>query len=133
MLTSAILSAVVLATGSVAQYYGGGNGGSSAVPIGYSSSAIDAAATQTWSSWPSSTSQPGTVMVQVVQVSNTNGSSLRYYPENIQAPPGSWVQFQFYPKVRFIGHWSPSSPLTCDFTEPHGDTIHVQQPLRPHP
>jgi len=63
-----------------------------------SSSAVNAVATNTWSSWPSSSSQPGTVMVQVVQVSTPDGSSLRYYPEKVQAPPGSWVQFQFYPK-----------------------------------
>lgn len=100
MLTSAILSAILLASGSVAQYYGGGGSGwSSSVPVVKSSSAVNAVASQTWSSWPSSTSKPGTVMVQVVQVSDKNGTTLRYYPEKIQAPPGSWVQFQFYPKV----------------------------------
>jgi plastocyanin len=39
------------------------------------------------------------VSVQVVQVSNMN-ATLKYYPEDIKAEPGSMVQFQFYPKVR---------------------------------
>lgn len=40
------------------------------------------------------------VSVQVVQVSDQN-ATLRYYPEDIKAEPGSMVQFQFYPKVSF--------------------------------
>ena len=39
------------------------------------------------------------VSVQVVKVSDMN-ATLKYYPEEIQAEPGSLVQFQFYPKVR---------------------------------
>lgn len=39
------------------------------------------------------------VSVQVVQVSNMN-ASLKFYPEEIKAEPGSMVQFQFYPKVK---------------------------------
>ncbi|KAF7513864.1 hypothetical protein GJ744_006478 [Endocarpon pusillum] len=39
----------------------------------------------------------GLVSVQVVQVSNMN-ASLKFYPEEIKAEPGSMVQFQFYPK-----------------------------------
>lgn len=39
------------------------------------------------------------VTVQVVRVSDMN-ATLKYYPEEIQAEPGSLVQFQFYPKVR---------------------------------
>ena len=38
------------------------------------------------------------VSVQVVQVSSQN-ATLKYYPEEIRAQPGSMVQFQFYPKV----------------------------------
>jgi plastocyanin len=39
------------------------------------------------------------VSVQVVRVSDMN-STLKYFPEEIEAQPGSMVQFQFYPKVR---------------------------------
>ena len=39
------------------------------------------------------------VSVQVVKVSDMN-ATLKYYPEEIMAEPGSMVQFQFYPKVR---------------------------------
>ncbi len=39
------------------------------------------------------------VSVQVVQVSNMN-ATLKFYPEEIKAEPGSMVQFQFYPMVK---------------------------------
>ena len=39
------------------------------------------------------------VSVQVVQVSDRN-ATLKFYPEEIKAEPGSMVQFQFYPNVR---------------------------------
>ncbi len=39
------------------------------------------------------------VSVQVVQVSSMN-ASLKFYPEEIRAEPGSMVQFQFYPNVK---------------------------------
>src|ERR1700735_5102454 len=95
MLTSPILSAIFLASGSLAQYYGGGE---SSWSSSGSSAAANVAASGTGSSWPSATSS-GTVLVQVVQVSDPTGSTLRYYPEKVVAPPGSWVQFQFQPKV----------------------------------
>ena len=41
---------------------------------------------------------PGQMIVQVVSVSDNNGS-LMYIPNNVQAPVGSIVQFQFHPKV----------------------------------
>jgi plastocyanin len=51
---------------------------------------------------PSGTSMAGPdgnmVSVQVVRVSDMN-ATLKYYPEEIKAEPGSMVQFQFYPKV----------------------------------
>jgi hypothetical protein len=40
----------------------------------------------------------GELIVQVVSVSDANGS-LKYFPNNIEAPVGSIVQFQFHPKV----------------------------------
>jgi len=98
MLTSTILSAIFLASGSMAQYYGGESGWSSNMPVAPTSAAANAATSGTQSSWPSATSS-GTVLVQVVQVSDPTGSTLRYYPEKVVAPPGSWVQFQFQPKV----------------------------------
>lgn len=42
---------------------------------------------------------PGQLMVQVVSVADKNGS-LKYFPNKIDAPVGSIVQFQFNPKVR---------------------------------
>lgn len=41
----------------------------------------------------------GDQLVTIVQVSDLNGTTLRYSPENIVAPVGSIVQFQFHPKV----------------------------------
>ena len=41
----------------------------------------------------------GMVSVQVVKVSNKNGS-LTFAPNDIKATPGSMVQFHFYPKVQ---------------------------------
>jgi hypothetical protein len=112
MLTSTILSAIFLASGSMAQYYGGGSGPSS-------SAAANVAASWTQSSWPSATSS-GTVLVQVVQVSDPTGSTLRYYPEKVVAPPGSWVQFQFQPKVHTPSpSRTPFPQLTCKSVQNH--------------
>jgi hypothetical protein len=44
------------------------------------------------------TPPPGQLMVQVVSVADANGS-LKYFPNKIDAPVGSIVQFQFHPKV----------------------------------
>lgn len=44
---------------------------------------------------------PGQLMVQVVSVADANGS-LKYFPNKIDAPVGSIVQFQFHPKVSRI-------------------------------
>jgi hypothetical protein len=51
-----------------------------------------------WSGSSWSGSQPSSVSVQVVHVSDNNGT-LAYSPENIVAEPGSIVEFIFYPKV----------------------------------
>ena len=40
----------------------------------------------------------GERIVQIVQVSDTNGT-LKFFPEEVRADVGSVVQFQFYPKV----------------------------------
>lgn len=40
----------------------------------------------------------GTVNVQVVKVSDSNGT-LRFFPDDIQADPGDIVLFYFYPQV----------------------------------
>lgn len=45
---------------------------------------------------------PGQLMVQVVSVADKNGS-LKYFPDKIDAPVGSIVQFQFNPKVSQSG------------------------------
>ena len=84
VMSSAVMSSAVMSSAVV----------SSAVAAQTSSSS-SCSAPQVMASPP-----PNTVSVQVVQVSNSNGSSLTYYPEQIQAAPGSMVQFQFYPKVR---------------------------------
>lgn len=49
---------------------------------------------------PPVVSPPGTVLVQVVHVSDNN-ASLSYFPDNIVAAPGTLVEFVFYPKVRW--------------------------------
>lgn len=166
MLTSALLSAIVLATGTMAQNYGGEYGYSSAIPKSSStpeswetwtssSTAIPTPTTEAWevwasssvplpsvnavaastsSVWPTSSAYPSSALVQVVQVSTSNGSNLKYYPEKIQAPPGSWVQFQFYPKVCLtpVSKFLFPPQLTCNGLEPHGNAIHIQQPLCAH-
>ena len=52
--------------------------------------------------------QSGGIPVQVVQVSNT-GKAIKYFPDNIQAAPGSVVQFQFVAGV--------SGAHICDHTK----------------
>jgi plastocyanin len=49
-----------------------------------------------WADWQQG--QQSQVVVQIVSVSDANGS-LKYYPDNIKAAPGTVVQFQFHPKV----------------------------------
>lgn len=54
---------------------------------------------------PPAETQPGHLIVQVVSVADANGS-LKYFPNSIEAPVGSIVQFQFHPKVcQFLAQW----------------------------
>lgn len=92
--------ALVLATASATQHEGGYDGawGSSAAwPASSSTSAVATATAQALTA----TMAPGELMVQIVSVGDNNGT-LKYFPEDIQAPVGSVVQFQFHPKVCFI-------------------------------
>ncbi len=78
-----------------------------------------------WNDWqtgapPASASAPGELIVQIVSVSDANGS-LKYYPDNIQAAPGSVVQFQFHPKNHTITESSfaePCKPIAPNLTSP---------------
>jgi hypothetical protein len=47
---------------------------------------------------PPAATGAGELIVQVVSVADANGS-LKYFPNKIDAPVGSIVQFQFHPKV----------------------------------
>ena len=78
-----------------------------------------------WGDWqpgapPASAAAPGELIVQIVSVSDANGS-LKYYPDNIQAAPGSVVQFQFHPKNHTITESSfaePCKPMAANLTSP---------------
>ena len=50
---------------------------------------------------PPMQTQPGQLIVQVVSVSDANGS-LKYFPDKVTAPVGSIVQFQYHPKVCLV-------------------------------
>ena len=127
-----ILVSTLLAAASLAQDYGSGGsmGGSS-----------EGSGTSAWSSWPSGggdqgppafaaascpsgcqpmqtggapppmQTQPGQLIVQVVSVSDANGS-LKYFPNKVNAPVGSIVQFQYHPKVRDSTFRGETSKLT---------------------
>lgn len=58
----------------------------------------NALASSTMGAAPPGASTSGTVLVQVVHVSDNNGS-LKYFPESVVAAPGTLVEFVFYPKV----------------------------------
>lgn len=72
--------------------------------------------------------QAGDKVVQIVQVGDNNGS-LKFFPENIVAEPGSVVQFQFYPKV----HTLQARPQahTNHSIEPHNNRIIIRSTMRP--
>jgi hypothetical protein len=53
---------------------------------------------------PPAATGAGQLIVQVVSVADANGS-LKYFPNKIDAPVGSIVQFQFHPKVCFNQDW----------------------------
>lgn len=90
---TSLTSILVLAGGALAQYGSGsgimnsGSAGSSMMPSSMSSASM-----------PMSTGTSGQVQVHVVKVSNKKGD-LVFEPNNMQAAPGSMVQFHFYPKV----------------------------------
>ena len=53
---------------------------------------------------PPQQTKPGEIIVQVVAVGDKN-ASLKYFPNQVHAPVGSVVQFQFFPKVRYQFIW----------------------------
>lgn len=110
-LPTALLSIIVLAGGTLAQYGSGAGSG------GYGTGSSDTGTGESMasggsSSMPTSAPSPlaaspasagaatpsGHVKVHVVKVSNKKGS-LTFEPKNLQVAAGHMVQFQFYPKV----------------------------------
>ena len=77
-------------------------------PLALAGAAIAQAAAP--SAAPSGAPAPGgTVSVQVVKVGGNNGE-LTFSPSDIQAPVGSMVQFQFYPKNHSVAQASFAQP-----------------------
>ncbi|KAL9116223.1 MAG: hypothetical protein Q9227_000594 [Pyrenula ochraceoflavens] len=105
---SLVASALLLASGASAQYGSDPMAGSGAMTES-SSMAGEAATTSAASAPMATTAGEGQVMVQVVQVGGSNGS-LEYYPNNVQAPVGSMVQFQFHPKNHTVTQSAFDSP-----------------------
>ncbi|KIW85049.1 hypothetical protein Z517_00437 [Fonsecaea pedrosoi CBS 271.37] len=67
---------------------------------------------------PPMATQPGQLIVQVVSVSDANGS-LKYFPDKVTAPVGSVVQFQFHPKNHTVTESSfaePCKPIASNLT-----------------
>ncbi|EXJ90051.1 hypothetical protein A1O3_03119 [Capronia epimyces CBS 606.96] len=67
---------------------------------------------------PPAATSAGELIVQVVSVSDANGS-LKYFPNQIEAPVGSVVQFQFHPKNHTITESSfaaPCKPIAANLT-----------------
>jgi plastocyanin len=93
--TTAVVSTLALASSALAQY------ASAPAPV----SANPANPT------PLPPAPPGEVAVQVVKVSDANGT-LAFSPNNIMAPVGSMVQFHFYPKNHSIVQAAFSNPCT---------------------
>lgn len=137
-----LLVSALLAATAVAMDYGSGggsNGGGGGGSMGGDGSSAG------WSSWPSQGSpafaaascpagcvpfptgsappaatQAGQLIVQVVSVSDANGS-LKYFPNKVTAPVGSIVQFQYHPKNHTITESSfaqPCKPLAANLTTP---------------
>ncbi|KAL8686089.1 MAG: hypothetical protein Q9218_007356 [Villophora microphyllina] len=108
---SSVASTLILAGGVLAQYgsgsgygsdssYGSGSSGSGSIGSGSGSSSMMMPSTSVAAGTaPMSTgTSSGQVQVHVVKVSNKKGD-LTFEPNNLQAAPGSMVQFHFYPKV----------------------------------
>ncbi|EXJ61760.1 hypothetical protein A1O7_02190 [Cladophialophora yegresii CBS 114405] len=133
-----LLVSTLLAAAAVATDHGSGDGGSWGGNSGGGGGS--------WSSWPSgggqappalaapscpagcmpfptgpaapAETQPGQMIVQVVSVSDANGS-LKYFPDKITAPVGSIVQFQYHPKNHTITESSfaePCKPIASNLT-----------------
>ncbi|KAI4139353.1 MAG: hypothetical protein L6R39_006326 [Caloplaca ligustica] len=113
-LPTALLSIIVLAGGTLAQYGSGAGSG------GYGTGSSDTGTGESMasggsSSMPTSAPSPlaaspasagaatpsGHVKVHVVKVSNKKGS-LTFEPKNLQVAAGHMVQFQFYPKSHSV-------------------------------
>ncbi|KAL8641429.1 MAG: hypothetical protein Q9228_001748 [Teloschistes exilis] len=104
---TSLTSTLLLAGSAVAQYgsgpgygsdtnSGSGSSGSGSMDSGSASSSMMPSSMSS-ASIPMSTGTSGHVKVHVVKVSNKKGE-LVFEPKNMQAAPGSMVQFHFYPK-----------------------------------
>ena len=101
--TSTVVSSLLLAGGAVATYGSdsGSSYGSGGMPMNESSAAAASTpyATSAAPAAGASAASGDQVQVQVVQVGGAGGA-LTFTPNDIQAPVGSMVQFQFNPMVR---------------------------------
>ncbi|KAL9580738.1 MAG: hypothetical protein Q9212_004319 [Teloschistes hypoglaucus] len=98
---TSLTSTLALAGGALAQYgsgsgYGSGSSGSGSMDSASASSSMMPSSLSS-ATIPMSTGTSGQVQVHVVKVSNKKGD-LIFEPNNMQAAPGSMVQFHFYPK-----------------------------------
>jgi len=107
MFISKLIAPALFASGAFAQYVYGSSSSSAGA------AAAAAVATTTDALVVVPTAPAGQVAVQVVKVSDKNGD-LRFIPDNIQAPVGSMIQFQYYPKNHSVvqaGFAAPCVPL----------------------
>ncbi|KAK5442017.1 hypothetical protein LTS15_011064 [Exophiala xenobiotica] len=125
-------SAVATFSGTSASSYGGGSGSSSWSGGSGMSGSWGAVASCPAGCQPIQTGTPpmaggnGELIVQVVSVSDANGS-LKYFPNNIEAPIGSIVQFQFHPKNHTVSESSfaePCKPLASNLTSATHPGLH---------
>ncbi|KAJ9621390.1 uncharacterized protein PV06_04799 [Exophiala oligosperma] len=123
MSLKSLLFSTLLATGAVATYgggqgqssWGGGSGGG-----GGSWGAAPSCPAGCQPITPPPAGGNGQLIVQVVSVSDSNGS-LKYFPNNIEAPVGSIVQFQYHPKNHTVTESSfaePCKPISANLTTP---------------
>ena len=158
MSLKALVASLLLAVTAVATDYGSGDSS-----YGSGGSGSGASGSGGWSSWSTSASQgapafaaascpagcvpiptgsappplqtqPGQLIVQVVSVSDANGS-LKYFPDKVTAPVGSIVQFQYHPKVCLLRFTNEET--SNNVPEPHSHRVifrrTVQTPCRqPH-
>ncbi|KIW18801.1 hypothetical protein PV08_03090 [Exophiala spinifera] len=114
MSLKSLLFSTLLATGAVATYGGGYQGQST---WGLSSGAAPSCPAGCQPITPPA-GGGGELIVQVVSVADANGS-LKYFPNNIEAPVGSIVQFQFHPKNHTVTESSfaePCKPIASNLT-----------------